>query len=155
MTAIPNTKRRGAIYWYRRSRRLPCGSHNRPIVSLRTACPRAARRRAAMLTAKFEDLCMHLFGKPGRRFTLDREAATRIFQAEFNKALDAMDAESLQAGAWDPAGTSIMTACHTLESQTAGRYSKASRLNVLLDAVNKIPVVTGSLRATKICLVAN
>lgn len=101
MTAIPNTKRRGAIYWYRRSRRLPCGNHFRPIVSLRTACPKAARRRAAILTAKFEDLYMRLFGNPGRRFALDREAATRIFQTEFNKALDAMDAESLQAGAWD------------------------------------------------------
>ena len=86
MTAIPNTKRRGAIYWYRRSRRLPCGNHFRPMVSLRTACPKAARRRAAILTAKFEDLFMRLFGNPGRQFALDRGAATRIFQIEFNKA---------------------------------------------------------------------
>lgn len=100
MTAIPNTMRRGAIYWYRRSRRLPCGNHFRPIVSLRTACPKAARRRAAILTAKFEDLYMRLFSNPGRRFALDPAAATRIFRAEFNKALDAMDEESMQAGAY-------------------------------------------------------
>jgi integrase len=100
MTAIPNTMRRGAIYWYRRSRRLPCGNHCRPIVSLRTACPKAARRRAAILTAKFEDLYMRLFGNPGRQFALDPAAATRIFRAEFNKALDAMDEESMQAGAY-------------------------------------------------------
>ena len=93
MTAIPNTKRRGAIYWYRRSRRLPCGNHFRPSVSLRTACPKAARRRAAILTAKFEDLYMHLFGNRGRRLALDRDAATRIFQSEFTKALDALDDE--------------------------------------------------------------
>lgn len=93
MTAIPNTKRRGAIYWYRRSRRLPCGNHFRPIVSLRTACPKVARRRAAILTAKFEDLYMHLFGNRGRRLALDKDAATRIFQGEFNKALDALDDE--------------------------------------------------------------
>jgi integrase len=100
MTAIPNTMRRGAIYWYRRSRRLPCGNHCRPIVSLRTACPKAARRRAAILTAKFEDLYMRLFGNPGRRFALDPAAAKRIFQTEFEKALDAMNEESMQAGAY-------------------------------------------------------
>jgi hypothetical protein len=100
MTAIPSTMRRGAIYWYRRSRRLPCGNHCRPIVSLRTACPKAARRRAAILTAKFEDLYMRLFGNPGRQFALASAAATRIFRAEFNKALDAMDEESMQAGAY-------------------------------------------------------
>lgn len=93
MTAIPNTKRRGAIYWYRRSRRLPCGNHFRPMVSLRTACPQAARHRAAILTAKFEELYMRLFGKPARRLALDKDAATRIFQGEFNKALDALDDE--------------------------------------------------------------
>lgn len=93
MTAIPNTKRRGAIYWYRRSRRLPCGNHFRPMVSLRTACPQAARHRAAILTAKFEELYMRLFGKPARRLALNKDAATRIFQGEFNKALDALDDE--------------------------------------------------------------
>jgi integrase len=41
---------------------------------------------------------------------------------------------------------------HTLESETAGRYSKASRLNVLLEAVNKIPVVTATVRASNVCL---
>ena len=97
MTAIPNTMRRGAIYWYRRSRRLPCGNHFRPIVSLRTACPKAARLRAAILTAKFEELYMRLFGNPGRRFALDRDGTTRIFQGEFNKALDAIEDESVQA----------------------------------------------------------
>lgn len=97
MTAIPNTKRRGAIYWYRRSRRLPCGNHFRPIVSLRTACPQAARHRAAILTAKFEELYMRLFGKPARRFALDKDAATRIFQNEFNRALDALEDEHEQA----------------------------------------------------------
>ena len=35
---------------------------------------------------------------------------------------------------------------HAGESETAGRYSKASRLSVLLEAVNKIPIVTSSLR---------
>lgn len=97
MTAIPNTKRRGAIYWYRRSRRLPCGNHFRPMVSLRTACPQVARHRAAILTAKFEELYMRLFGKPARRFALDKDTATRIFQGEFNKALDALDDEREQA----------------------------------------------------------
>src|SRR5690606_18710961 len=41
---------------------------------------------------------------------------------------------------------------HTLESETAGRYSKASRLSALLEAVNKIPVVTSSVRPAQICL---
>ncbi len=86
MTAIPNTKRRGAIYWYRRSRRLPCGNHFRPIVSLRTACPKAARRRAAILTAKFEDLYMRFFANPARRFALDRDAATRIFPSRVQQS---------------------------------------------------------------------
>lgn len=92
MTAIPNTKRRGAIYWYRRSRRLPCGNRFRPTVSLRTACPQAARRRAAILTATFEELYMRIFNR-GRRFALEADAATRIFQTEFNKALDALEDE--------------------------------------------------------------
>lgn len=43
---------------------------------------------------------MRLFGNPGRQFALDPAAATRIFRAEFNKALDAMDEESMQAGAY-------------------------------------------------------
>ena len=97
MTAIPNTCRRGAIYWYRRSRRLPCGNRCRPIVSLRTACPRAARRRAAILTAKFEELYVRLFGNSARRFAIDAEAAKRIFQKEFNRALDALEQEREQA----------------------------------------------------------
>jgi integrase len=41
---------------------------------------------------------------------------------------------------------------HTLESETAGRYSKASRLSILLEAVNKIPIVTSAVRPTLICL---
>ena len=97
MTAIPNTKRRGAIYWYRRSRCLPSGNRFRPTVSLRTACPQVARRRAAILTAKFEDLYMRLFGNPGRRFALDKDAATRIFQSEFNRTLDALEDEREQS----------------------------------------------------------
>lgn len=52
MTAIPNTIRRGAIYWYRCSRSLPSGNRFRATVSLRTACRRAGRRRAAVLTVK-------------------------------------------------------------------------------------------------------
>lgn len=40
---------------------------------------------------------MRLFGKPERRFALDKDAATRIFQGEFNKALDALDDEREQA----------------------------------------------------------
>ena len=75
MTAIPNTMRRGAIYWFRRSRCLPSGKPFRPMVSLRTACPRTARRRAAILTATFEELCMRLFGRPGRRFALEAPSA--------------------------------------------------------------------------------
>lgn len=97
MTSIPNTQRRGAIYWYRKSRRLPCGNLIRPMVSLRTACPRAARRRAAILTARFEDLCMRLFGNPGSRLALEPDAATRIFQAEFHRALDAIEEERVHA----------------------------------------------------------
>ena len=79
MTAIPNTIRRGAIYWYRRSRRLPSGNSFRATVSLRTACPQAARQRAAMLTAKFEDLFMRLFKSPGRRVSLEPAAIKLIF----------------------------------------------------------------------------
>src|SRR5690606_28231725 len=93
MTAIPNTKRRGANYGCRRSRRLPCGNRFRPMVSSRTACPRTARLRAAILTAKFEELYMRLFNRQPRRFSLDKAAATRIFQAEFNRALDALEDE--------------------------------------------------------------
>lgn len=93
MTSIPNTVRRGAIYWYRRSRCLPSGNRFRPTVSLRTACPTAARRRAAVLTAKFEDLYLRLFGNPTRRFALDAAAAKRIFQKEFDLALDSIENE--------------------------------------------------------------
>lgn len=42
---------------------------------------------------------------------------------------------------------------HTLESETAGRYSKASRLSVLLEAVNKIPIVTSAVRPASVCLI--
>jgi len=63
------------------------------MVSLRTACPRTARLRAAILTAKFEELYMRLFNRQPRRFSLDKAAATRIFQAEFNRALDALEDE--------------------------------------------------------------
>lgn len=35
---------------------------------------------------------------------------------------------------------------HALQSETAGRYSKASRLETLRDAVNTIPVVTSSVQ---------
>ena len=97
MTAIPNTIRRGAIYWFRRSRRLPCGNSFRPTVSLRTACPGTARRRAAILSARFEELYMRLFGSPGRRFALAADAAARIFQVEFNRSLDALEDEREQA----------------------------------------------------------
>ena len=97
MTAIPNTIRRGAIYWYRRSRCLPSGKSFRPTVSLRTACPQAARQRAALLTAKFEDLFMRLFGNPGRRLALDSAAIKRIFEKEFELALDAIEEEREQA----------------------------------------------------------
>src|SRR6476620_11520451 len=97
MTAIPNTIRRGAIYWYRRSRCLPSGNRFRPTVSLRTACPQAARQRAALLTAKFEDLFMRLFGNPGRRLALDSAAIKRIFEKEFELALDAIEEEREQA----------------------------------------------------------
>lgn len=38
MSTIPNTKRRGAIYWFRRSRRFPTVTVSAPV-SLRTACP--------------------------------------------------------------------------------------------------------------------
>lgn len=93
MTAIPNTIRRGAIYWYRRSRCLPSGNRFRPTVSLRTACPQAARQRAALLTAKFEDLFMRLFGNPGRRLALDSAAIKLIFEKEFELALDAIEEE--------------------------------------------------------------
>src|SRR5690606_35459225 len=41
---------------------------------------------------------------------------------------------------------------HTLESETAGRYSKASRLRVLLDAVNKIPIATSAVSPAPIRL---
>jgi len=40
---------------------------------------------------------MRVFGKPARRFALDKDAATRIFQGEFNKALDALDDEREQS----------------------------------------------------------
>src|SRR5690606_26667045 len=93
MTAIPNTKRRGAIYWFRRSCRLPNGNRLRPTVSLRTACPKTARRRAAVLAAKFEELSMRLFGSTERRYALDAEAAARIFKREFNRALDSLEQE--------------------------------------------------------------
>ncbi len=93
MTAIPNTKRRGAIYWYRRSRRLPSGNSFRPTVSLRTACPKAARFRAAVITAKFEQLFLRLFGNPKPKFTIDKEAATRLWEAEFNRSLDFVENE--------------------------------------------------------------
>lgn len=97
MTAIPNTIRRGAIYWYRRSRCLPSGNRFRPTVSLRTACPQAARQRAAILTAKFEDLFMRLLGSPSRRLALDSAAIKRIFEKEFEFALDAIEDEREQA----------------------------------------------------------
>lgn len=91
MTAIPNTCRRGAIYWFRRSRRMPSGNHFRPTVSLRTACPKAARYRAALLTAKFEELFVRLFGSSETRITLERHAARQVFESEFNKVLDALE----------------------------------------------------------------
>ncbi len=97
MTAIPNTIRRGAIYWYRRSRRLPSGNSFRATVSLRTACPQAARQRAAMLTAKFEDLFMRLFKSPGRRVSLEPAAIKLIFEKEFELALDAIEEERAHA----------------------------------------------------------
>lgn len=97
MTAIPNTIRRGAIYWFRRSRRLPDGKIFRPTVSLRTACSSTARVRAAILSARFEELYMRLFGKEARRYSVDAEAARRIFQREFNLALDAIEDEREQA----------------------------------------------------------
>lgn len=93
MTAIPNARRRGAIYWFRRSRRLPSGNRFRANVSLRTACPQAARFRAAVLTMKFEELFLRLFGSPQPKFTMADEAAKRVFQAEFNKALDNLENE--------------------------------------------------------------
>lgn len=40
---------------------------------------------------------MRLFGNPGRRLALEPEAATRIFQAEFHRALDAIEEERVQA----------------------------------------------------------
>ena len=97
MASIPNTKRRGAIYWLRRSRLLPDGDCLQPIVSLRTACPIKARRRAAVLAAKFEELYMRLFGGGERRFALDANAAAVIFKKEFNQALNALEDEREQA----------------------------------------------------------
>ena len=35
---------------------------------------------------------------------------------------------------------------HALEDETAGRYSKAARLSILQEAVDKIPVVTKTVR---------
>jgi integrase len=93
MTSIPNTKRRGAIYWFRRSCRLPDGNGLRPTVSLRTSCPKEARRRAAVLAAKFEEIHVRLFGSSERRFALDADAAARVFKNEFNKALDVLEDE--------------------------------------------------------------
>lgn len=101
MSIIPNTKRRGAIYWFRRSCHLPDGNHLRPMVSLRTACPKTARRRAALLTAKFEEIYMRLFGSNKRRFALDADAAARIFKKEFNQALDALEDERERATDYD------------------------------------------------------
>ena len=40
---------------------------------------------------------MRLFGNPGRRFALDKDAATRIFQSEFNRTLDALEDEREQS----------------------------------------------------------
>lgn len=93
MTSIPNTKRRGAIYWFRRSCRLPDGNPLRPTVSLRTSCPREARRRAAVLAAKFEEIHVRLFGGSERRYALDADAASRIFKNEYNIALDVLEDE--------------------------------------------------------------
>ena len=41
---------------------------------------------------------MRLFGSPGRRFALAADAAARIFQDEFNCALDVLEDEREQAG---------------------------------------------------------
>ena len=41
---------------------------------------------------------------------------------------------------------------HALQSETAGRYSKASRLRVLRDAVNAIPLVTQAVRPAAVRL---
>jgi integrase len=97
MASIPNTKRRGAIYWFSRSRRLPDGNQLRPTVSLRTACPKAARRRAALLSAKFEDVYVRLFGANRRRLSLAADDAARIFTKEFNIALDNIEEERERA----------------------------------------------------------
>jgi integrase len=44
---------------------------------------------------------------------------------------------------------------HALQSETAGRYSKASRLSALKQAVNAIPIVTKSVRAERTRLISS
>jgi hypothetical protein len=97
MSAIPNTFRRGAIYWFRRSRRLPCGKVFRPTLSLRTACAKTARIRAALLAAKFEALSMRLFTRRDMSEILSPEEATAVFEVELRRALDQIEAEHSQA----------------------------------------------------------
>ncbi|MCJ8191952.1 tyrosine-type recombinase/integrase [Sphingomicrobium aestuariivivum] len=93
MTKIPNTFRRGKIFWFRVSRRLPSGNLFRPTVSLRTDNCAEARRRAARLTARFEEMYMRLFGSATRRLAMDAPDATKIFKAEFEHALDQIEDE--------------------------------------------------------------
>ena len=137
MTTIPHTIRRGAIYWFRQSRRLPDGNRFRPTVSLRTACPSAARRRAALLSACFEELYMRLFGKPERRYSLDTGAAAQIFQKEFNRALDQLEDEREQASIPDYDFKDITTFLDVHEEEGAfGPDSRADRFAVRHDGDN-------------------
>jgi len=63
------------------------------MVSLRTACPRAARHRVALLNLRFESLCVRLFGNREVRRGLEVGDAKRIFDSELLKALAGLEEE--------------------------------------------------------------
>lgn len=93
MAGIPHTKRRGAIYYFRRTRRFPNGNQISVMVSLRTSCPRAARYRVSVLNARFEGICMRLFCPITRPLGIDSSTAKRVFDKELALALAALEDE--------------------------------------------------------------
>jgi hypothetical protein len=97
MALIPHTLRRGAVYYFRRSKSLSTGVSFRVIVSLRTACPRTARYRAALLNACFESFALRLFSNARTKATMSPDEARRVFQAELATAMRNLEEERAHA----------------------------------------------------------
>jgi len=93
VASIAHTRRRGAIYHFRRTYRLQNGKDLNAMTSMRIACPRAARHWVALLNLRFESLCVRLFGNRELRHGLEVGDAERIFDSELRKALVALEEE--------------------------------------------------------------